>query len=99
MKLSAFFSDIDLFWQTRTITGAGLTILFFAAGTYAGYQLTRKQESNPLVYGVFTFALLITISVAEKTTTLEILSNPVGVAFLGAVSGAGRDTYRRLSER
>jgi hypothetical protein len=96
MRLSAFFRDIDLFWQSRTLIAVAFIAFAFGVGIFLGNRLAKNQYSTPLVYGGFSLALIIALGIAETNSPFQLFTNPVAAAFFGAVSGAGQNVYERL---
>ena len=97
MKLSEYFLAVDALWNGRSLIGMGILTFCLAIGGYLGHKVSRNQSSNPVVFSLFFIALLFAVGIAETNPPLQLMINPVGVFFYGAVCGVGRDVYVRLT--
>ena len=97
MKLSEYFLAIDGLWNGHSLIGIGILSFCLAIGAYLGHKVSRNQSSNPVVFSFFFIALLVAAGIAETNPLLQLMTNPVSAFFYGAVCGAGRDVYVRLT--
>ena len=97
MKLSEYFLAVDALWNGHSLIGIGVLTFCLAIGAYLGHKVSRNQSSNPLVFSFFFVALLVAAGIAETNPPLQLMINPISALFYGAMCGAGRDVYVRLT--
>ena len=98
MKLSAFFNVIDTVWTSHSFPGLGMIVVIYVGIAYAANRVVRSRQGSALFYGIYSFAFFFVLAAASVTTFDTLVHEPVLLAMIAALAGAGIEVYRRLAQ-
>jgi hypothetical protein len=96
MKLSAFFSGIDAVWSSYSFPWLGMVSVVYIGIAYAMNRFASTRSNSALLYGVYAFALFLVLALLSAKSFDALLREPLLLAMIAALAGAGIDVYRRL---
>lgn len=99
MKLSAFFGSIDAVWSSYSFPWLGMVAVVYIGIAYATNRFASTRQSSALLYGVYAFGFFFVFALLIAKSFDGILHEPLLLAKVGALGGAGVAVYRRLHGR
>lgn len=98
MKLSAFFSSVDAVWSNYNLPWLGMVAVIYIGIAYAANRVARTRQSSALLYGIYAFAFFFVLALLSAKTFDVMLREPLLLAIVAALFGAGAEVYRRLTK-
>lgn len=96
MKLSAFFSGIDAVWSSYGFPWLGMVAVVYIGIAYAMNRFAITRQSAALLYGIYVFALFFLLALVSAKSFDALLREPILLAMIAAIVGAGVEVYRRI---
>ena len=96
MKLSAFFGSLDAVWSSCGFPWLGMAAVIYIGIAYAANRFASMRQSSAILYSVYAFAFFFFVALLNARSFDGLLHEPLLLAMVAALAGAGVDVYRRL---